>query len=218
MEFQRWNNGWAERRLEYVNPPAEPTPHLKQSIVINISCGGNLSDEETFYSFVWFRTKLQWSLTKEIMTVGAQTIRHDGSHLSPLTDRFNAFFLAPSLHAGPTQPMAARVHRCTTLAAFITLSFWIIGGRWTGRDDWRIPAKAGALRRVLAGLAPRGARQERAGQVSGRRAALIGEVGIPYPPSTLTENNTSVLKWKVIHLRKTRGHPVITPSEKTVAI
>lgn len=62
--------------------------------------------------------------------------------------------------------------------------------RWTGKDEWHIPASGAAtawLQRVLASPALCHARQERAGQVSGQGAALILHKygGNPLPPSSL---------------------------------
>lgn len=162
-----------------------------------------MRETETFHSFrlVWYSTKLQWSLTKpwrawgpfwkEIMTVGAQTIWHDGSHLSPLTHLFNAFFLAPSLRTRPTQLIAewVRVHRCTTLAAFITLSFWIIGcDGLAGMTDTFLRAEQLKPRSPACSGRPRSApRQTGEGRPSVWPAgctntAQTGEVGIPYTP------------------------------------
>lgn len=76
--------------------------------------------------------------------------------------------------------------------------------RWTGKDEWHIPASGAAtarLQRVLASSASCHARQERAGQVSGQGAALILHKcgGNPLPPSWL----------KTIHLcRNGRRYPM----------
>lgn len=81
--------------------------------------------------------------------------------------------------------------------------------RWTGKDEWHIPANRAAtawLQHVLASPTSCHARQERAGQVPGQGASLIPHKygGIPCPPSVWEQYMCA--KWRTIYLGRHVHH------------